>query len=199
MSLSRARADPWIIVLNQGTAMNHPSETNDLREPHQVSYSSEAGLTEKQIAVDRSLSPEHEKVVIQTTIPLLEERIVADYTRRKIGEVIVRKVVETRMVQVPIRYEKLIVEQINPEHKQLVELDLSNSDSDVELAGEMNSAIVQAEFSSPRVASQVLYELGKTLQHQCKQVRVEIELENADLSGAYQEWIEKFSQAVEQK
>ncbi|MBD2019841.1 DUF2382 domain-containing protein [Leptolyngbya sp. FACHB-36] len=179
--------------------MNHPSETNDLREPHQASYSSEAGLTEKQIAVDRSLSPEHEKVVIQTTIPLLEERIVADYTRRKIGEVIVRKVVETRMVQVPIRYEKLIVEQINPEHKQLVELDLSNSDSDVELAGEMNSAIVQAEFSSPRVASQVLYELGKTLQHQCKRVRVEIELEDADLSGAYQEWIEKFSQAIEQK
>ena len=46
--------------------------------------------------------------------------------QRKVGEVIVRKEIETRMVQieVPVRYEKLIVEQVSPEHKQLAEIDL---------------------------------------------------------------------------
>ena len=60
----------------------------------------------------------------ETIIRLLEERLVVDSSKRKIGEVIVRKEIETRMVQVPVRREKLIVEQVSPEHKQLAEIDL---------------------------------------------------------------------------
>jgi len=49
-------------------------------------------------------------------------------TAASVGEVIVRKVIETRMVevQVPVRHEKLIVEQVSPERKQLAEIDLRN-------------------------------------------------------------------------
>jgi len=57
-------------------------------------------------------------------IRLLGERLVVDRGKRKIGEVIVRKEIETRMIQVPVRREKLIVEQVSPERKQLAEINL---------------------------------------------------------------------------
>jgi len=56
-------------------------------------------------------------------IRLLGERLVVDRGKRKI-EVIVRKEIETRMIQVPVRHEKLIVEQVSPERKQLAEINL---------------------------------------------------------------------------
>ncbi|MEA5607357.1 DUF2382 domain-containing protein [Nodularia spumigena UHCC 0060] len=62
-------------------------------------------------------------------VSLIEERLIADHKQHKIGEVIVRKKIETRMVQVPVRREKLIVEQVSPENKQLAEIDLRRRDS----------------------------------------------------------------------
>lgn len=50
-------------------------------------------------------------------ISLLEEKLQIARRKQKVGEVIVRKVVETKVVTIPIRREKLIVERIgnNPE------------------------------------------------------------------------------------
>lgn len=47
-----------------------------------------------------------------------------DSHKRKVGEVIVRKEIETRIIEVPVRREKLIVEQISPTFKQLAVVDL---------------------------------------------------------------------------
>ena len=62
--------------------------------------------------------------LFEETISLLEERLVIDSQKRKVGEVIVRKEIETRIVEVPVRREKLIVEQISPTFKQLAVVDL---------------------------------------------------------------------------
>jgi len=59
---------------------------------------------------------------LEEIIRLLGERLVVDRGKRKIGEVIVRKI-ETRMIQVPVRHE-VIVEQVSPERKQLAEINL---------------------------------------------------------------------------
>ncbi len=64
------------------------------------------------------------KILSQDIVRLVEERLVVNRSKHKIGEVIVRKEIETRIIQVPVRYEKLIVEQVSPERKQLVEIDL---------------------------------------------------------------------------
>jgi len=66
------------------------------------------------------------EILSEELIRLLGERVVVDRSKHKVGEVIVRKVIETRMVQVqvPVRHEKLIVEQVSPERKQLAEIDL---------------------------------------------------------------------------
>ena len=62
-------------------------------------------------------------------ISLLEERLIVDLTRRKVGEVVVRKEIETCLLQieVPVRREKLIVEQVSPEYERLAEIDLGQA------------------------------------------------------------------------
>jgi Domain of unknown function (DUF2382) len=68
--------------------------------------------------------------VSQEIIPLLEERLVADLTQRKVSEVVVRKVVETKVIniKIPVRSEKLIVEQISPSYKQLAIIESEDQD-----------------------------------------------------------------------
>lgn len=147
-------------------------------------------------AITSALEDEVTNVVREETIiPLLEERLQVDYQRRKIGEVVVRKTIETRYIKVPVRYEKLHIEQISPNQTAIAEVDLSQGEiSEVELIEAADTqAVVTGEFTSPRLASQILYELGKTLQHQCQKVRIEVELKDANLQDAYQDWLNKFS------
>jgi len=66
------------------------------------------------------------KEVTEEKISLLEERLIVDFIRRKVGEVVIRKEIETCLLQVevPVRREKLIVEQVSPDYKRLAEIDL---------------------------------------------------------------------------
>jgi Domain of unknown function (DUF2382) len=66
------------------------------------------------------------KVLTSEVFYLLEERLMVDLTRRKTGEIVVRKEVDTEIlhVEVPVRREKLIVEQVSPEYKLLAQIDL---------------------------------------------------------------------------
>ncbi len=53
------------------------------------------------------------------SIKLLEERLVVNRRRRKVGEVILRKEIVTEMVQVPVRREVLVVEQAGTVNRRL--------------------------------------------------------------------------------
>ncbi len=55
-------------------------------------------------------------------ITLLEEKLQVARRKRKVGEVVVRKQVETRVVTVPVRREKLIVERIGKNPERLTEV-----------------------------------------------------------------------------
>jgi len=144
-------------------------------------------------------------------IRLLEERVVVERNKRKVGEVIVRKEIETRMVEVPVRYEKLIVEQVSPEHKQLAEINLgqetisqgtlpetvvaaTQTTSTDPTRTSLNSGLtVSGNFSSPKIASLLLNAIALERQHGCKQVRVEIVVEDAERQKTYQEWFDRSS------
>lgn len=123
-------------------------------------------------------------------IPLLEEKLVVNRTRKKVGEVVVRKEVETKIVEVPIRQEKLIIEQVGEETQKLAELDLtggevSRSGQTINLNATNDSSeyIVSGEFISPSVASDVL----SALQNGCTKVRIEVTVKNQELQKAYQQ------------
>ncbi|MEC4819727.1 MAG: DUF2382 domain-containing protein, partial [Scytonema sp. PMC 1069.18] len=139
---------------------------------------------------------------VDEIIRLLGERIIVDRNKRRVGEVIVRKQIETQMVQVPVRREKLIVEQVTPEHRQLAEIDLSQGDiSGVELVdGEtsgidkLNSSLtVTGEFMSPKIASLLLNAIALERNHGCKAIRVTVLVENEERKQTYQEWFDRSS------
>jgi stress response protein YsnF len=63
----------------------------------------------------------------EAVIPLLAERVVVDRQKCKSGEVVVRKVIETEIIEVQVRREKLIVEQVSPSYKELAVIDLGQT------------------------------------------------------------------------
>jgi hypothetical protein len=90
---------------------------------------------------------------------LLEERLVVDRRKHKVSEVVFRKEIETRIVEVPIRREKLIVEQVSPEYKQLAIIDLGQASAEhnvLEITDNPLLNTVNAEFTSARAAIQFL-------------------------------------------
>jgi stress response protein YsnF len=146
-----------------------------------------------------NLSEFKEEEIIQ----LLEERLVVNSSKRKVGDVIVRKEIETRMVQVPVRREKLIVEQVSPEHKQLAEIDLGGEEiTGIEFAeGEIpevaslhKGLTVSGLFTSPKIASLLLNAIALEKQTGCQQVQVSIIVDNEEYRQKYQEWFDRCSQ-----
>jgi hypothetical protein len=55
-------------------------------------------------------------------ISLLEEKLQVARLKEKVGEVVIRKQVETRMVNIPLRREKIIVEKVGKNPQQLTEV-----------------------------------------------------------------------------
>ncbi|HIK05628.1 MAG TPA: DUF2382 domain-containing protein [Trichormus sp. M33_DOE_039] len=136
-------------------------------------------------------------------IRLLEERLIIDHHKQKIGEVIVRKVIETQMVQVPVRREKLIVEQITPNHQQLAEIDLKNGEINgvelreserAELTSQISGLSVSGCFISPKIASLLLNAIALERNHGCQQVCISISVDNEEQQQKYQEWFDRCSQ-----
>lgn len=142
-----------------------------------------------------------EDVVQEESIRLLEERLAVTYNKQKVGEVIVRKEIETRMIEVPVRREKLIVEQISPTYKQLAEIDLGQGEIDgLELrdyqsnhSPSKSDSMISGEFSSPKTAAWLLDSIAHQAKHGCKKIRIEIELDDSSHLDLYQDWFDRCS------
>lgn len=132
-------------------------------------------------------------IVDQEVIRLLEERLVINRSKRKVGEVIVRKEIETRMVQVPIQWEKLIVEQVGDDPKVLAQIDLGEGNITgidlTEIKTDRQEPTVKAEFTSVQKASKILNSIASQPRHGCVKVRLELVLEDKQLEDTYQKWM----------
>ncbi|NJL80814.1 MAG: DUF2382 domain-containing protein [Richelia sp. SM2_1_7] len=138
-------------------------------------------------------------------IRLLGERLVVERKKNKIGEVIIRKQVETRMIQIPVRREKLIIEKPGIEPQQLAEIDLGEEEishdeltnSGVNLVdSDFESGLtVTGEFDSPKIASLILNAIQLEKNHGCKKVRVSILVEDEEKQQKYQEWFDRTSKS----
>ncbi|NES94143.1 MAG: DUF2382 domain-containing protein [Desertifilum sp. SIO1I2] len=142
--------------------------------------------------------PQAERVerVEGNTIQLLEEHLNVMPQRRKIGDVVVRKVIETQMLQVPVRREKLVVEQVSPESQTLAVVDLRGNPESVEMA-EITDTLssqrsVAGEFHSAASASQFLAALARQPNASYQAIEVRILLDNPKLEAVYQKWMERF-------
>lgn len=153
--------------------------------------------TDTEMLIENQETEENQQdldIVDQEVIRLLEERLVINRSKRKVGEVIVRKEIETRMVQVPIQREKLIIEQVGDDPKVLAEIDLGEGQItgiDLnEIKVEPSEPTVIAEFTSVQKASKILNSIASQPRHGCVKVRLEIVLENKELQETYQKWID---------
>ncbi len=133
-------------------------------------------------------------IVAEEHIQLLEERLVVNLQRRKVGEVIVRKEIETRIVEVPIRRERLVVEQVSPEAKQLAVIDLGQiQDAEFDTlraSGNMLSPTVEGRFTSVHAAIQFLQAISAQSSTDLQSVQVILTLEDTSSQAMYQSWLE---------
>ena len=100
-------------------------ELNERRHQPFLDYQERLRATRRQPTAPGPVPDQ--RVVSQETIPLREERLIVDRQRRKVGEVVVRKEIQTEIIEVPVQREKLIVEEVGAEPKQLAEIDLHDS------------------------------------------------------------------------
>lgn len=93
-------------------------------------------------------------------IPLLSEKLTINRRKYKVGEVIVRKQVETKMVQVPMRRERLIVERIGKHPEQLAEVVINqekvNGFEFDQLENDTSLHITRSNFLSVETAKELL-------------------------------------------
>lgn len=202
-AFSTLPAKPVTLPFESSQQLNSRQSYNSNSNPME-SFTNSTPTPNSTLPLQNSLEPDGiddtaiTQVVEEEAIRLLEERLVIDRSKHKIGEVIVRKAVETHIVEVPVRREKLIVEQISPEHRQLAEIDLSQGDlSAVELADAMSAdsqqGVVRGEFTSPSAASQFLDAIAKTHRHGCEKIHIEIVLSDPKLQETYADWLAQYS------
>ena len=133
----------------------------------------------------------------EETFQLLAERLVVDLHRRKVGEIVVRKEVETRIVEVPIRREKLIVEQVSPEYKQLAIVDLGQAqDTDINSfeAVEVNlRPVVSGKFNSPESAMRFLEAIANQLTSSQQEVQITVVSKDSSSQATFERLLEQHS------
>jgi uncharacterized protein (TIGR02271 family) len=125
--------------------------------------------------IEKATSLSEEKLEGKT-ISLLEERLLIDRHRIKVGEVIVRKEIETRIIEVPVRCEKLIVEQISPEYKRLVEVNLGEESEigAIEVITPSSTSAIKREFNSAKEAIQFLDTVATNAHSDLQHIKVSI-------------------------
>lgn len=162
---------------------------------------SEPGVVHSAIpaaSVPQTQLPDRSSIVQEEVVRLLEERLVVDRQRRKMGDVIVRKVIETQMVEVPVQREKLIVEQISPDRRQLASIDLPSQSENLVLKPPQVAPVSSTQFSDAQfgsegipisVAQQILEKLQQS--RELSQTRVHLQFENTNLQSQYQSWLQE--------
>jgi len=150
--------------------------------------------------VSSTSSQMQSEVVEQHTVQLLEERLRVNLRKRKVGEVIIRKEIETEIVQVPLRREKLIVEQVSPERKQLANFSLSSPGIDgvelTDISSQESASALEGEFRSARAASRFLEAIANHSETDVQSIRVIVQVDKVDLKSVYQEWLNRFQETT---
>ncbi len=162
--------------------MNNISLNNDPINPSQQ--------TDSQI-IDR-------EIVESYNISLLEEKLVVKRHKQKIGEVIVRKEIETKMIHLPIRREKLIVEKTGTTTEQLAAINLSEEKvngvkfSDLENATNIYQS--QSNFISLETLQELLAEIAINSTAKNVKVRLEIISDRPEDQKRYQDICNQYRQ-----
>ena len=123
-------------------------------------------------------------------ISLLEEKLVVNRQKHKLGEVVVRKEVETKTIHIPIRREKLIVEKVGVTTEYLTEVNLAEEQVNGVKFGELDNTkdIYQAQsnFVSLQQLRDLLIRIPDRSDTENIKLRLEIITDNSQSQQIYQ-------------
>ncbi len=167
---------------------------------------------------DRLKTDVTSNISMQQSFLLLEERLRIELTQRKIGEIVIRKEIETQLVsiQVPVQREKPIVEQVSPVYKLLAEIDLAqpiNSNGAIDpisansnkesspiefdalpenIDRQTTRSIVHGSTDSLQAASELLNAIASLPRHEFGTIRIEIDIKNSEHQTIYQALVDRY-------
>ncbi|MGB3532061.1 MAG: DUF2382 domain-containing protein [Microcoleaceae cyanobacterium] len=164
-----------------------------LKHSHDSSEWTQGDFSEESIDTSESAQEtvDNNSVLDEATIRLLEERLKIERSSKKVGEVVVRKVVETKTVEVPVYQEKLIVEQISGDKTEnIAEIDLSSEvieSRDLQgTFGHQNGLSVHGEFVSLEAASEILKAISLQKDPGCQKIKIELVVNDSQKQQDYQ-------------
>lgn len=148
------------------------------------------------IASQTDLTKTAPQILEEHQISLLEEKLVVKRQKRKVGEVIVRKEIETRMIHLPIRREKLVIEKAGATNEYVTEVDLGegqiNGVKFSELGDTQDLYSSQSGFVSIESAQKLLAAVSDRFDSLKVKVRIEIISDSSDSQTAYQEICDRY-------
>lgn len=148
--------------------------------------------------LNSQLNDEQQSPAIKETyqIPLLEEKIKINRRKQKIGEVVIRKEVETKTVQVAIQREKLIVERIGKQPEQLAEVvirdDQANGFTFGQLEPNAHLHITKSHFLPITTAQKLLEAIAHLSTTSNAKIRLEIVTDCTEEQIKHQSICEKY-------
>lgn len=145
-------------------------------------------VAESSSSDDYEINPTHNQNLTPSSgierITLLEEKLQVKRGKQKVGEVIVRKHVETRMVQLPLRRETLIVERIGNNPERLTEVVISENQVNgfkyEELSDHAQLHVSQSNYLNLQTAQELLQAIAKLDSANNAKVRVEIVTDSSE-------------------
>lgn len=135
--------------------------------------------------------PNHHDNNGEKIIPLYEEKLRVERSRRKVSEIVIRKEIETDIVEVPLYREKLIVERVADGTTRLAEIAIGET----RLTGDTGEArsIVTAEFTDLHLAAEALKSFARQERSGGQRVRLQFVLENESDRAIYRTFLERWS------
>jgi Domain of unknown function (DUF2382) len=135
----------------------------------------------------------------QASISLLAERLAISHQPRKVGEIVVRKRIETRVIEVPVRHETLVIEQVGSNPRQLAVIDLKPdnipSTSNSKKSG-FHPSNLKGRFASAAAASQFLQTIAQQDSTGDIQVQVELMLPDQQSVERYQDYLQQYASSL---
>ncbi|MGG6295504.1 PRC-barrel domain-containing protein [Leptolyngbya sp. AN02str] len=191
-----------VVRLQPSTVLYQDSQAERVMPQSRVDSTNQSTPTAAQLSTHEPAVAEES--LQEQTIQLLEERVVSDRQRRKVGEVVIRKAIETRMVEVPIRREVLIVEQVSPDRHNLATIDLgleaqssdrdrlfqtNASDSLMSTTGQPDQTLQNIQYV-PITAAQKLID-SVISKPETQSTRVALIFEEDSVQQAYEQWLQR--------
>ncbi len=129
-------------------------------------------------------------------ITLLEEKLRVKRRKQKVGEVIVRKQVETRIVQLPLRRETLIVERIGNNPERLTEVVISENQVNgfkyEELSDRAQLNVSRSNYLNLQTAQELLEAIAHLDSANNAKVRVEIVTDSSEAQIQHQNICDRY-------